>query len=356
MTTTGSTFYHPVRFNREYFAGRMLERYAEKNVKIWSDLGMAQREMVREEFLSAIVNLEESLATGSPAFLLDHARWMQSRSAADNFPAEFVVSFFKTFSTVVTQHIPEDYRKTAGAFTRKTVAALKSGPDETSADLDAGTSMSPDARSFLRFILAGDVAKGRAIIDKALAAGTPVSGIYAGIFRPVLAETGKLWQQNRVTIAEEHFVTGAIRRIMEQVHDQIAGTGRIPRKRRKSVVAACVGNELHEIGIRMVADIFELDGWTVYTTGANTPVKSILAAVKDRKADVVALSITMPSNLSGLQYLVRSLRAEAETARVKIIVGGSPFAILPDLWHQVGADAVAATAEDAVTIANRLTA
>jgi methanogenic corrinoid protein MtbC1 len=356
MKTTGSTLYHPVRFNRESFAGRMLERYAEKNAKIWSDLGMEQRELVREEFLSAIVSLEESLATGSPAFLLDHARWMQSRYAAENFPPGFAVSFFKTFSTVVTQQLPEDYRKTAGAFTRKAVTVLKAVPSVSGADLDAGTTLSPDARSFLNFILAGDVAKTRKVIDKALAAGTPLSGIYTGIFRPVLSETGRLWQQNRVTIAEEHFVTGAIRRIMEQVHDQIAGTGRIPRKRRKTVVAACVGNELHEIGIRMVADFFELDGWIVYTTGANTPVKSILAAVKDRKADVVALSITMPSNLSGLQYLVRSLRADTDTAHVKIIVGGSPFAILPDLWHQVGADAVAATAEEAVAVANRVTA
>lgn len=355
MTTTGSTLYRPVRFNREFFAGRMLERYAEKNAELWSDLGMEQRELVREEFLSAIMSLEESLATGSPAFLLDHARWMQSRYTAENFPPGFAISFFKVFGDIVSEQLPEDYRKNAGAFTRKTVTALKSAPSDSIADLDAGTTLSPDARSFLTFILAGDEKKGRGVIDNALAAGTPLSGIYTGIFLPVLAETGRLWQQNRVTIAEEHFVTGVIRRIMEQVHDQIAGSGRKPRK-RKTVVAACVGNELHEIGIRMVADFFEMDGWNVYTTGANTPVKSILAAVKDRKADVVALSITMPSSLSGLRYLVRTLRAGAGTAHVKIIVGGSPFAIVPDLWHQVGVDAVAASAEDAVTVANRLTA
>ena len=355
MTTTGSTLYHPVRFNREFFAGRMLERYAEKNAKIWNDLGMEQRERVREEFLSALGSLEESLATGSPAFLLDHARWMQSRSIAESFPPEFAVSFFKVFGDIVSEQLPPDYRKNAGAFTKKTVTALKSLPAETGADPDAGTPLSPDARSFLDFILAGDAKKARAVIDKALGTGTPISGIYTGIFRPVLAETGRLWQQNRVTVAEEHFVTGVIHRIMQQVHDQIAGTGRIPRKRGKTVVASCVGNELHEIGIRMVADFFELDGWIVYTTGANTPVKSILAAVKDRKADVVALSITMPSNLSGLQYLVRSLRADADTAHVKIIVGGSPFVILPDLWHQVGADAAASNPEEAVAVANRLT-
>jgi len=63
----------------------------------------------------------------------------------------------------------------------------------------------------------------------------------------------------------------------------------------------------------------------------------------------------MPSRLPELRYLVRSLRADAETARVKIIVGGYPFSIQPGLWKQVGADAVAAGAEEAVAAANRLT-
>ncbi|MCK9579750.1 MAG: cobalamin-dependent protein [Methanoregula sp.] len=355
MTNTGSTLYHPVRFNRKDFAGRMLERYADKNAKIWNDLGQEQRGLVREEFVDTIMNLEESLATDNPAFLVNHARWVYTRYAAESFPTEFPISFFKTFREIVSEQLPEDYRKNAGVFAGKAVTALKSHPAKAGASPDAVTPLSPTAQSFLNFILAGDVAKARTVIDKALAAGTPFREINASIFRPVLGETGRLWQQNKVTIAEEHFVTGVIRRVMQQLHDQIAGTGRIARK-KKMVVAACVGEELHEIGIHMVADFFELDGWNVYTTGANTPAKSILAAVKDQKADVVTLSITMPIYLAELWYLVRSLRADEATAQVKIIVGGSPFAIIPNLWHQVGADAVAASAEGAVTVAGQLTA
>jgi methanogenic corrinoid protein MtbC1 len=139
------------------------------------------------------------------------------------------------------------------------------------------------------------------------------------------------------------------------MHDRIADQGR-KAPRGKTVVAACVGEELHDTGIRMVADLFEMDGWQVYYTGANTPVRSILDAVKDQKADAVALSITMPSRLPDLQYLIRSLRADAATANVRIIVGGYPFGIIPDLWKQIGADACASGAEDAVASANRLTA
>ena len=131
--------------------------------------------------------------------------------------------------------------------------------------------------------------------------------------------------------------------------------GRV-RRRGKTVVAACVAEEQHEVGIRMVADLFELDGWDVYLTGANTPAESIISAVKDRTADVVAISSTMPFHLPAVHYSIRSLRADPGTATTKILVGGYPFSIVPDLWKRVGADAMAGNAADAVTIANRLTA
>jgi MerR family transcriptional regulator, light-induced transcriptional regulator len=333
----------------------MLETIVKNHPKIWSDFSLERRVQVRETFLAAFQSLEESLATGSPAFLNDQTRWEQARFASLHFPAEFTVVFFTAFKNALAKELPADYRKRAGAFAGKAIAALKSQPAGKDALPDAGPSVSPAARSFLNTFLAGDRAGGRAVIDKALAAGIPVREIYTGIFQPVLWETGVLWQQNKATVAKEHFVTGVVRRIMDQPHDKVAATGRTSR-RDKREVAACVGEELHEIGIRMVADFFEMDGWDVNYTGANTPVKSIIAAVKDQKADVLALSITMPSRLADVGYLIRSLRADEDTAQVKIIVGGYPFAILPDLWKQVGADAVAAGAEDAVAVATRLTA
>jgi methanogenic corrinoid protein MtbC1 len=354
MRNAGFTHYHPVSLNREYLTGKMLERYKEKHTKIWSDFGLEQRAFVREAYLATIQGLEESLATGKPAFLIDHAGWEQSRFAARNFPPGFAVSFFEIFKTILSRELPEDYRKNAGAFAGKAVSALKSTTAGSGAYPDAGTTLSPKARSFLKFLLAGDPARGRGVIEKAYAGGTPIRGIYTGIFLPVLHETGRLWQQDEVTIAQEHFVTSAIRHIMEQMHDRRAATGGKAR-REKTVVAACVGEELHEIGIRMVADFFEMDGWDVYYIGANAPAKSIIAAVTDQKADVVALSITMPSRLAGLRYLIRSLRADEATEYVKVIVGGFPFSIMPDLGKQIGADAVAKDAEDAVAIANRIT-
>ena len=354
MKKPGTPVYHPVSLNRDYLAGKMLDRYAEAHPKIWQAFSPRRRERIRAEFMDMIGSLQESLATGSPAFLLDHTCRQQSRFAARHLPEGLAVSYLEALKEILPQELPPDFREQAGAFVKKAGAALKS-PAKIDPCLAPAAPLSPLARSFLGAVLAADRDRADAIIDEAHAAGTPVHDIYLGVFQPVLRETGKLWQQNEATVAQEHYVTGFVRRIMGRMLDRIAAPGG-KRQRKKSVVAASVGEELHDIGIRMVADFFEMDGWDVYYTGANTPVKCILETARDRKADAVALSITMPSRLPEVQYLIRSLRADAGTAHVQIIIGGYPFAILPDLWKQVGADAYAAGADDAVTAANRLIA
>ena len=48
-----------------------------------------------------------------------------------------------------------------------------------------------------------------------------------------------------------------------------------------------------EIGARMVADFFEMEGWDTCFLGANTPKESIIETIRAQKADLVALSDTV---------------------------------------------------------------
>jgi methanogenic corrinoid protein MtbC1 len=353
MKKTGSPVYNPVSLNRDYLAGKMLDTYAEAHAKTWQNFSPRRRVRIREEFMDMIGSLQESLATGSPGFLIDYSCSEQSRFVTRHLPEGLVVSYLEILKKIISQELPLDYRENATFFVKKAVSALKSSPAKIYPCTHPDISLSTVARLFLDAILAADRDKANAIIDDALASGTTVHDIYLQIFQPVLRETGRLWQQNEASVAQEHYATGLIRQIMARMHDRIATPGR-KKPLKKSVVTASVGEELHDIGIRMVADFLEMDDWDVYYTGANTPVKCILDTVRDRKADAVALSITMPSRLPEVQYLIRSLRADKATEKVKIIIGGYPFNILPDLWKQVGADAYATGADEAVTAANLL--
>ena len=156
---------------------------------------------------------------------------------------------------------------------------------------------------------------------------------------------------NQVSVAQEHYCTAATQLIMSQLYPHIFATERIGRR----LVATCVGGELHEIGIRMVADFFEMEGWDTYYLGANTPTESVVQTVVERSADILGVSATIAFHTSAVADLIANVRA-SEVGDVKILVGGYPFNIAPDLWRQVGADGCARDAQEAVELANRLVA
>jgi methanogenic corrinoid protein MtbC1 len=52
--------------------------------------------------------------------------------------------------------------------------------------------------------------------------------------------------------------------------------------------------------------------------------------------------------------LIAEVRRAGLDARTKILVGGYPFNISPNLWQTVGADGYAADAQQAVSLAERL--
>jgi methanogenic corrinoid protein MtbC1 len=139
---------------------------------------------------------------------------------------------------------------------------------------------------------------------------------------------------------------------MSQLYPRIFSSERLDRR----MVATCVGGELHEIGVRMVADFFEMEGWDTYYLGANTPTTSILQALDDRNADILAISATMTFHVSQVRQLIDAVRASDSGRDIGILVGGYPFNHSANLWRRVGADGFATHAQEAVQRANELLA
>jgi methanogenic corrinoid protein MtbC1 len=122
----------------------------------------------------------------------------------------------------------------------------------------------------------------------------------------------------------------------------------------RTLVATCVAGDFHEIGVRMVSDLFELNGWDTHYLGANTSVPSIVKAVCEQEADLLAISATITPHLKSVRELIQQVRADASCSAVKIMVGGYPFRVVPELWQQLGADGCANDAATAVELADRL--
>ncbi len=181
-------------------------------------------------------------------------------------------------------------------------------------------------------------------------AGTPVRMVYMEVFQRTQREIGRLWQMNAISVAQEHYCTAATQMIMSQLYPQIFSGS---TQRVGTLVATCVAGDLHEIGVRMLADLFELDGWNAYYLGGNTPSDAVLQTLAEQQAQVLAVSATLSVHVPAVQDLIERLRADPQLAHVRVLVGGHSFNLAPGLWQQIGADGHAGTADEAIGLARR---
>lgn len=175
-----------------------------------------------------------------------------------------------------------------------------------------------------------------------------IEDLYIKIFTNVLYEIGRLWQTRRINVGQEHFATIVTQYLMSLFYEKIF----TKEKKAYKVMGICAGEELHEIGIRMVCDIFELKYWDSYYLGANVPLESIISELERIKPDVLALSATTARRVLQCFEIIKKIKETSPG--IKIIVGGRPFNIDSDLWIKIGADGHSFDAVGAVKLAQRL--
>ena len=96
-----------------------------------------------------------------------------------------------------------------------------------------------------------------------------------------------------------------------------------PKDGRLAVVSGSP-EERHAVGVQMVADFLEGDGWEVLNLGASTPARDLARLVDAEQPDVVALSASTPAGLPGTAEAVAALRALRP--RPLVVLGGQLWA------------------------------
>lgn len=143
--------------------------------------------------------------------------------------------------------------------------------------------------------------------------------LYLDLFQASLYEVGHLWETNRVSVAVEHMATSITESLLSMVYPKIFSTEHSGKK----AVVSCLVNEYHQIGGKMVADIFELNGWDGYFLGANTPVRDLLDMLREKKPQILALSLSVYFNMDFMHHVLQQVQDEIPDQQ--IIVGGQAF-------------------------------
>lgn len=204
---------------------------------------------------------------------------------------------------------------------------------------------------YLAALLAGRRRDAFAVADAAFHnKGLDLATIYMGVFQPALREIGRLWEENVISVADEHLATAITEAAMVRLYE---GSFRGDAPSRPSIVAACGDSERHQVGLRMLCDLLEARGWHAHYLGASVPAEALVRMVSERRPAVIALSVALTPHVPRLRAMIEALRGALGEETPPIIVGGRPFVADPGLATEIGADLTAGDAAEAVELLER---
>ena len=170
------------------------------------------------------------------------------------------------------------------------------------------------------------------------------------VVMPAQTEIGRLWQENRIGVAEEHLATAISQLVVSTLYDHF------PRQQSngKRVIVACVEGEQHEIGARLAADFLEMAGFVVHFLGANVPTDSLVSMVRTELPHLVVLSSATTLHLANLRSAISRVRLVGGEA-LPIAVGGGVCVWVQDLGDIAGVSCTGSDVHELVAAAQRLT-
>jgi methylmalonyl-CoA mutase cobalamin-binding domain/chain len=161
---------------------------------------------------------------------------------------------------------------------------------------------------------------------------------------------GEKWQANKISVAQEHMATAIVHSVMTTSLLRCQPATTI----NKRVLLACVEGNQHAVGLRMVADAFQMAGWDVEYLGENVPTRDIVQQVIEWKPDVVGLSVSFAHHLPAVRSVISQLKNTLGQSSPAVIIGGLAINRFNQLAGIVGSNAHGIDSQAAVNCANEI--
>ncbi|MBL9076351.1 MAG: cobalamin-dependent protein [Planctomycetes bacterium] len=299
-----------------------------------------------------ILHLAESVAVDRPA-LLEHAvAWYKVVLHHRGVSPDYLPANLDAIAAALQRELPAD---AAAIAVRHVLAArerVRAAPIEVAPLLSRTAPHGELAARFLLAVLEGRADDAVDLVRSAVRAGVSVADVHDHVLTPAQREAGRMWSMGEITIADEHYGSAVVDRVLWLLQEQLPR----PAADAPRVLTFGVGGNLHELGLRLVAQRLQLAGFAVHHLGANMPAVEFDLVLAQQRTDLIAIAATLTLHLHAAAQAIAQLRALPAARDLPIVLGGEPFRVVPDLHAVLGADGSAADAAAAVDVARRLVA
>jgi len=186
-------------------------------------------------------------------------------------------------------------------------------------------------------------------VDGLLALGVGVDVVLLDLLSPCARRLGVMWEEDECSFAD---VTVGLCRLQQVVHLIGERVPALPAPRRNALFSLTPGDQ-HTFPLAVVAEFFRQEGWRA-ETAPDASYDELVALVAGRSFDLVGFSMADEQWLETLPAVILGVRRASRNPLVRVMVGGRVFAGRPARVAEMGADASADDAVQAVRMAARI--
>jgi methanogenic corrinoid protein MtbC1 len=205
---------------------------------------------------------------------------------------------------------------------------------------------------FANLLIAEDSGAVSAYLADLRANGASLEWLYMELMGPAARRLGYLWEEDHCSIIDVTLGVGRLQQVLRELSPEFQQYRGLPDIRRRALLLPVPG-EQHTFGLSVLMDFFRRAGWDLW----GWPLledDDLINLVRNEWFGVIGLSVSAQVNLTGLSTLIRDLRSVSGNPDIGVMVGGPVFTKNPQLSQEVGADATAADAQQAVRQAEDL--
>ena len=200
-------------------------------------------------------------------------------------------------------------------------------------------------------VLNGDEKKARAATAEALAAGVAPMELIQESMVPAMDEVGRLFEEEEYFVPELLLAGRAMKGSMELLKPLLSAAG---QRMSVRVIIGTVKGDLHDIGKNIVTSMLEGGGFEVIDLGTDVAPEKFVAAINERKPQVVCMSALLTVTMPAMKLTIDALVSAGVRTQVKVLVGGAP--VTSQYAKEIGADGYSENASGAVSLVKNLLA
>lgn len=326
-----------IESNADVISETLTRRYFEQNPGYVGEKKLRIQKICKEDAGHHLRNMRNALRFGVPEIFGAYAVWLRSVFESRDLDAAHVLDGFKAIGEILdaADLTSQDRGLVSDVIAAGIFAFAEAPRGEIVAPGAGGRVLLPKAEPFLRCLIANDRIQAVDIVEEAMQQGSSLATVSVGLVQPAMYEIGRLWQINQLTVAQEHLATA----ISQSLLAKAFGWAELKDAVDRRALFSCVEGSFHTLGLRMVSDAFEVEGWSVDYLGANTPVHDLILMLDSQPADLLGLSVSMYDQVETLAGTIEKARGELGSRCPPIAVGGLPLNETPSLLRYIRADA-----------------